>query len=66
MDKSCIYSTSINMPSAAARQIRTSLYMDGDTALYCAQRPDHSARAAAQFSLKFGLEVKLRSELNRL
>ena len=40
----------------AVRQIRTSLSLDSDAALYSAQRPRHSARAAARFSLKSNLE----------
>jgi hypothetical protein len=37
------------------RPIRTRLYMGRMAVPYSAQRPRHSARAAARFSLKFGL-----------
>jgi hypothetical protein len=40
------------MPSLSARQIRTSLSQDSDAAPCAAQRPRHSARAAARLALK--------------
>ena len=42
---------------------RTSLSKDSDAVAYAAQRPRHSARAAARFSLKRGLLERLRSVL---
>lgn len=38
------------------RRIRTSLYQASEAAPYAAQRPRHSARAAARLSLKFDRE----------
>jgi mono/diheme cytochrome c family protein len=45
----------------AARRIRTRLHLDRDAVAYAAQRPRHSARAAALFRLKFCLLDRLRS-----
>ena len=45
------------------RRTRTRLSKDSDAALYAAQRPRHSARAAARLALKMGLLERLRSWL---
>ena len=42
-------------PEGGVRLIRTRLHKDSETVSYTAPRPRHSARAAARFSLKFGL-----------
>ena len=51
----------LSSPRGAARRIRTRLHLDRDADAYAAQRPRHSARAAARFLLKFCLLERLRS-----
>ena len=50
----------------AVRPTRTSLSKDSDAVLYAAQRPRHSARAAARFRLKMDRLERLRSVLKWL
>ena len=54
----------VSRPCAgAARRIRTSLHKGRMVVPYAAQRPRHSARAAARLALKRGLLDRLRSWL---